>query len=187
MSKIDWLEKHGFDRYSEDTYVNIELDTYSIKEELKADGYKYDAVLGWHTAYPNKKYPHVRINFNDVCEWSNFEQTAKYYVDAKDKVEWERKKLLSTESRFEYFGEEGEKYTDIEAEFHSQKGFQGNYGWTYINTFYAADACLVWFTTTNLVAARPGDQVKLAFTVKGYEEYNGEETTLITRCKVEKI
>ena len=183
MGKITWLEKNGFDRYSEDTYINIEPDTYSIKEKLKADGYKYNPVLGWHTAYPNKEYAHIRINFNEVCEWSDFEQTAKYKIEAKDIVERQRKKMLPTESRFEYFGEEGKKYEDIEAEFHSQKGFQGKFGWTYIYTFYAGSACLVWFTTSHLLAI-PGSAVTLSFTVKGYEEYNGEETTLITRCKV---
>ena len=73
MGKITWLEKNGFDRYSEDTYINIEPDTYSIKEKLKADGYKYNPVLGWHTAYPNKEYAHIKINFNEVCEWSDLE------------------------------------------------------------------------------------------------------------------
>lgn len=182
MSKITWLEKNGFDRYTEDTYVIVEPDTFSIKDKLKANGYKYDSILGWHTAYPDADYAHIKINFQEVCEWSNFELTAKYYPEAKEFVE-NRKNNVLPKSKFEYFGEEGEKYTDVEAEFHSQKGFQGKYGWTYIYTFYAGQACLVWFTTTHL-NLEPGAALNLTFTVKGYEEYKGQETTLITRCQI---
>ena len=185
MSKIAWLEKNGFDRYTEDTYVIVENDTYSIKEQLKADGYKYDKVLGWHTAYPNKEYAHIMVNFNQICEYSAFDNVVKYKLEAPEYIEKQKKKFLPTESRFEYFGEEGEKYEGVKATFHSQKGFQGKYGWTYIYTFYTENdkECLVWFTSS-MIYNEPGSAVELSFTVKGYEEYNGEETTLITRCKI---
>jgi len=56
MDKQEWFEKNGFNAEG-DTYIIVGIDTYAIKNELKAAGWKYNSWLRWHgpdpSAFPN--------------------------------------------------------------------------------------------------------------------------------------
>lgn len=60
------LKDNGF---NEDGFMWIVLgDTYSIKEELKAAGAKFDGVFLWHFDHEDNRYPCVKISIEDVAE-----------------------------------------------------------------------------------------------------------------------
>ena len=50
QNKINWLKNNEF---NEDGFTFIITgESYSIKDQLKIDNFKYDIVLGWHRSYP---------------------------------------------------------------------------------------------------------------------------------------
>lgn len=65
----------------------------------------------------------------------------------------------------------------------AQSSFETQFGVTTIYTFIGEGHRFKWFSSSN-VNIDTGDNVSLVGTVKDLETYNGEVSTLLTRCKV---
>ena len=107
--KAAWMEKNGFDAEGA-TYI-ITGDSYSIKEELKAAGWKFDSVLLWHKADPAGYEDRVHIFYDyEIIEYSawgegHFKTGAKEYI---------MQKMLPVEVQdLTYVGEIGEKLKKV--------------------------------------------------------------------------
>ncbi len=185
-TKLEWFTKNGFNEEGL-TYCVIG-DSYSIKEELKKNGYKYSPLLKWHAAAPielPEGYFHIIINFYDIYEWNEELNMAYFFETSKEKIE---KAFAEKEepSNSQFVGQIGERLRNITAVYSSSRGFSGAYGYTYIHTFYSGEDCLVWFTTKELTISK-GSVVDLTGTIKSHEMFRGVATTQLSRCVIKVI
>lgn len=187
MNKIEWLEKHGFDE-NEVTYCVWGDDTFSIKDWLKEKGAKYNPFLKWHTGNMFDLpvgYRYISFNFNEIYEWDEECGEACFKEKAKEIIE-RRFAEAAGPSLSEYVGEIGERLRNITAVYKSTRGFNGNYGYTYIHTFESQNNVLVWFTQKELFLEK-GQVIDLTGTVKKHEEFRGVKTTQLSRCIIKEI
>jgi len=60
-----------------------------------------------------------------------------------------------------------------------------------VSTMYAFkgadDAWFIWWTTSNKYRLNIGDKAFLTGTIKAFNEYNGYNQTVLTRCKIESV
>lgn len=181
--KATWMEKNGFDAEGA-TYI-ITGDSYSIKEELKAAGWKFDSVLLWHKADPAGYEDRVKKFYdNELIEYSawgegHFKTGAKEYI---------MQKMLPAEVQdLTYVGEIGEKLKKVPVTYTRHNSFCGRYGLTNIYEFKDEDMNhLVWFTAKD-IDFEIGDILYLDGTIKEHKDYNGIPQTIVTRCKLSSI
>lgn len=182
-NKEVWLETNGF---SKDGYTYIVTgDSYSIKDQLKENGFKYDSVLKWHRStaegYEDKT---IKVAVDEVIEFSAWGK-GYYKTGASEIIE---KKIAETqlEDPSNWVGEEGTIFEAESVQLISKNGFESYYGYSNIYTFRDENCNkLVWFTKTNIPFVE-GDHLKIKGRVKSHEEYKGTKQTILTRCKIEE-
>jgi len=175
-----WLEDNNF---SEDgfTYV-ITGDSYSIKDELKDAGFKFDYVLLWHKADPaGYEDRTLKISLDEVVEINAF-GVGHYKEGAKDYVE-SLLRSTSPESASEWIGEVGSVITR-EVKLILRKNFETRFGLSTVYRFEDAEGnILVWFSSVE-IHKEAGDQFKIKGRVKSHDEYKGIKQTILTRCTI---
>ena len=178
--KATWLEKNGFtaDGY---TYI-ITGNSYSIKDELKANDWKFDTVLLWHKADPAGYEDRViKVYVEDVFEFSAWGD-GHYRSGAIDIVK-NMLKAIEPPSKSEYQGVVGESIT-TEAIVTSVRNISTRYGISTIVTFEdSLGNIYVWFTTAKSIPEE-GDNVTFTAKVKEHKEYNDVKQTIITRARI---
>ena len=182
-NKEVWLETNGF---SKDGFTFIITgDSYSIKETLKEDKFKYDPVLKWHRStaegYEDKT---IKVAVDEVIEFSAWGK-GNYKTGAYEIIE---KKIAETqlEDPSNWVGEEGAIFEAESVQLISKNGFESHYGYSNIYTFRDENCNkLVWFTKTNIPFVE-GDHLKIKGRIKSHEEYKGTKQTILTRCKIEE-
>ena len=178
--KAAWMERNGFNAEGA-TYI-ITGDSYSIKDELKAAGWKFDSVLLWHKADP-AGYEDRVIKFYDyeLIEYSAWGE-GHFKTGAKDYI---MQKMLPAEVKdLTYVGEVGEKLKKVPVTFTRKNSFCGRFGLTNIYEFRDGDGnYLNWFTTCD-IDFEVGNTLYLNGTVKEHKEYRGIPQTIVTRCKL---
>ena len=187
MTKEMWLEKNGF---SPDgfTYSVWGDDTYSIKEWLKEQGFKFSPLLKWHSPVPVDVpvgYGLICFAFDELYKWEEENKNA-YYFEKAEMLISKRFKEAEGPSLSEYMGEIGERFRALSAVFKSSRGFSGMYGWTYIHTFQIGHNVLVWFTQKELDLEK-GQPILLSGTVKKHEEFREVKTTQLSRCIIKVV
>lgn len=181
--KATWMEKNGFDAEGA-TYI-ITGDSYSIKEELKEAGWKFDSVLLWHKADPTGYENRVQKFYdNELIEYSAWGE-GHFKTGAKDYI---MQKMLPVEvQNLTYVGEVDEKLKKVPVTYTRHNSFCGRYGLTNIYEFKDGDMNhLVWFTAKD-IDFEIGDILYLDGTVKEHKDYNGIPQTIVTRCKLSSI
>ena len=183
--RADWLEKNNFDADGY-TYI-ITGDSYSIKDELKAGGWRFDSVIKWHKADPAGYEDRViKINVDDCFEnsaWGDYH----YKTGAKDYID----NLIAAtqpESTSEWIGEVGDKLKDLPVQLVRKYSFDGKYGTTTVYTFQTKEEnLLTWFSST-FQPYDVGEWMKIKYTtIKDHNEYKGVKSTVITRTKLVNI
>lgn len=176
-----WLETHGF---AEDgsSYI-VTGETYSIKDELKDAGFKYDPVLKWHRASADGYEDRViKIKVDDFFEFSAWGD-GHYITGAADKIE----ALLNQNtqpSTSEWQGEVGDHIKGLSVTLVRKTFFEGRYGITNVLTFEDENKNVyTWFTST-VMQREVGEQFKIKGTIKEHNEYKGVKSTILTRVKV---
>jgi len=181
-AQAEWAQKHGFNEQNT-TFIFLSGNTYDIKDELKAEGYKYDGEIGWHgpAAYDAEGYRQAEVKFEDMYEFAPY----GYHPDfiGEDLIKEMRDAVAKEMSTSEYVGEIGERLRGLMVTFEGSRGFDGAYGYTYVYTFKYGDNILNWFTTKELDLDE-GQYVSLTGTVKKHEVYRNECVTYVNRCKV---
>ena len=181
----EWLAKNNF---SEDGYTYIITgDSYSIKDELKANGWRYDSVTKWHKADPAGYEDRViKIHVDDCYECSAWGEY-HYITGAKDKID---NLLAGTQPQetSEWIGEAGDKLTDLKVQLVRKYSFDGKFGTTTVYTFRTEDGdLLTWFSST-FQPYDVNDWMKIkTTTIKDHNEYKGVKSTVITRAKLVDI
>lgn len=157
-------------------------DTYSIKEELKAEGAKFNYFLGWHFLEEPKNRPFVKVSIEQIAEKNSLGFWVEGYVaDIVAELKAEASKNPDEVSS-EYIGKEGDKI-EIELMLDKVRGFYSMYGYIYIYCFKAGNNVVVWKTQKRL-DLEEGGKVRVKATIKEHSEYDGVKQTYITRAKV---
>lgn len=202
-----FLARYGFNADGK-TWV-VCGDTYSIKDELKNAGAKFDGFFGWHFDHETE-YTAVTVDINDVAEINNVgDYWFSDYTEIVEMVkELKRAKELEGKPVSEYVGNIGDK-VEMELTFNGSAHFDTAYGTTYIHRFLDSEGnVLVWRTGNDLTWEEEGtrdnftyvdadrrkyilcrnyekgDKVAIKGTIKEHSEYRGEKQTSLTRCKV---
>lgn len=182
--KAEWLERNLFTPDGVTT-VYVGSNSFDIKDQLKAEGWKYEKLLGWHTAENNiEKYGTenlAEVSVNDVAAFNIYGEgcwlsTAKNFVD---QIRNSRKQP----SKSEWVGLEKDKIKNIPVIVKSIRGCETRFGWTNIITFLNGDNILTWFTTTEVKYA-VGESCYLSATVKEHKKYRDEKQTIIVRARL---
>ena len=178
--KAERMEKNGFSAGGV-TYI-ITGDSYSIKEELKDAGWKFDSVLLWHKADPAGYEDRViKVQDSEVIEYSAWGE-GHFLSGSKDLV---MKKMLPEEVKnLTFVGIVGDKLKNYPVTFTRKGSFCSRFGLTNIYEFRDKDGnYLNWFTTCD-IQFEVGDMLNLSGTIKEHKEYRGIPQTIMTRCKL---
>lgn len=184
--KANWLLENGFNETGV-TYVYIADDSYNRKDELKAAGWRYHALIGWHIGEVNVPHNEEDIYILDADTAAEFNMygNGNWKYSVKDIIA-EAKASSKAQSRSEWVGLEKEKITDLPVVLKKVSGYQTRFGWSNIYTFMNGDNIIVWFTSSN-----PHLEVEqsylLSATIKTHSEFRGKKQTIITRAKVKEI
>ena len=175
----NWLSRNGF---NEDEYTFIIYgNTYPIKDELKAQGFKFSQELKWHgpaaVEVPEDCFIE-KVHWTDIYEWNG-----RYMVltdEGKDFLNGIF--MLPEEATFgEYIGEVGERLRNIEVTFIRMIEFNGKYGLARVYRFDYEGHALSWFTEVDK-DLEEGDTYILSGTVKDHKLYGNERITYLNRC-----
>jgi len=188
------LEKFGFAREGEDMVIyRVCGDTYSIKDELKAMGCKFNPSVGWYASHELDDHATVRLVANDILTF--FGTSFSFRPKAEIAHLWRDsepvEEVKPSESPSEWQGEIGQKINLSELWVARKYGFTGKFGYSYVYSFCdRADNVFVWFTATD--HCEEGDIISLTGTVKDHTTYTDRKgcttkQTQLTRCRVTVI
>ena len=178
--KKEWLEKNSFNE--DGTCFIITGDSYSIKDELKAAGWRFSHQFLWHKPDPAGYEDRViKLNLSEVGSWTVY-GTFVFNEDAADYIKQKLDNALPP-SKSEWL--EGEKVEDLTVTFVSKREFDGYYGLTNILTFETEEGnVLTWYTSTNQ-NLEIGENYFISGKIKDRKEFKGIKTTILTRCKIQ--
>lgn len=179
-NKSKWLEQNSFNE--DGTCFIITGDSYSIKDELKAAGWRFSPQFLWHKPDPAGYEDRViKINIEDIIECWNISGQPAFKDNANQIIKSLLEKELPPSESIFY---EKDRIEDIPVTLVKKNGFFGAYGWTNIYTFESEEHYLfVWFTSTEQDIA-VGDSCFLNGKVKERKEYRDEKQTIVTRCSI---
>ena len=181
QKRLKWLSDNEFTKEGK-TYV-ITGDSYSIKDDLKENGFRYNPVLKWHKADPGNYKDHVvEIDINDIAEasaWGEYHYLTSAQSFVAQKIAPEQEETTPSE----WVGTVGDKITATVT--FVRKGWCDNrFGGSNIYTFRDANGNqIVWFTSV-LMDKEVGDTFNIKATVKAHNEYKGKKNTVISRAKI---
>lgn len=182
--KAEWLKRECFTPNGVTT-VYVGSNSFDVKDQLKAGGWKYSTPIGWHIAETGiEKYGAenvAEVSVSDVAAFNLYGEgcwlsTAKNFVD---QIRNSRKPV----SKSEWIGLEKDKIKNVPVVVKSIRGCETRFGWTNIITFLNGNNILTWFTATDMKFA-VGESCYLSATVKEHKEYRDEKQTVITRAKL---
>lgn len=185
-NRIKWLAENG---WSQDgvTYI-VTGDSYSIKDELKQAGFRYDGTLRWHKAEFDEKYADrfIKVNLDEVCTISAWGK-GSYNSDAQKIIE-EKIAAAQPKSTSEWIGEVGDKLKDIKVQLTRKYNFETRYGMSTVYNFVTENEdVLVWFSST-FQEVEPGEWCTIKYcTIKDHSEYRNVKSTIITRAKLTNL
>ena len=178
------LEKAGFAKETIDDTVEWVIyrvvgNTYSIKDELKEAGCKFNPAVGWYRSTPVDGHRCQRLTEKDVLADSPF-------IEWKSKGEVEfawAENLEKVESKSEWQGEIGSRI-EIKVTVNKAIPCSNAYGSSNLYTMTDEDGNIYkWFTAKVLTE---GQTYHFRATVKDHSEYKGEKQTVITRAMIVK-
>lgn len=186
----EWLEREGFN--AEGTTYLVLGNTYEMRKELKANGAKFNYILGWHMANP-KHFDVVSLNVEQVTyrTWDgryDYERDpegiealiAKLKEDAEKELKTKRGEHIS-----EYIGTVGER-RDFVCKMVGHFTYESHYSYygetNHIYKFEDENGDIV---VRNTCSWLEDDKTEYRFkaTVKEHLEYKGEKQTVIARPK----
>ena len=197
VNKAAWLKKYGM---AEQMYIVTGVNTYFIKDDLKAAGARFYTGMGWFFTEQNAPKGYIGstpaflypVAFDDLFQWNCFSKTASYKENALDQLQAAIKAITDAKnaegSTSEFHGEIGDRIRKEKATFVSQRYFENQWGGKFVYTFEIDGDVLVWFTQSALASGiQPGDEVELSGTIKDHKEYNGIKQTVLNRCVVKEV
>jgi hypothetical protein len=187
QKKAAWIEKNGFNENGV-TYIYAGSDSYSIKEQLKEDGYRFDSVLLWHKATKDDKYADklIEVSLDEVIEFSAWGD-GHFITGAKDII---TEKIAGTQPQATstWIAAVGDKIENLKVQLVRKYSYDGKYGLSTLFSFVDENGNIInWWTTTFQSYSQGEWLVIKSATVKKLDEYKGVQQTVITRAKLTAI
>lgn len=173
-------------------------DTFSIKEELKAQGAKFDYRLGWHADHSIPEFSSVALTVSQLCKKKEMEidgekRDGSWEFIRNDEIEMlirEANRNNSNEPESQHVGNVGEKI-EITATFTAEHSFETHFNYhtitNYIYTFTDESGNVFIWKTTAIIWEKTGTKIKLKGTIKAHGEFRNIKQTELMRCKITKI
>ena len=200
----EFFEKNGFNAEGK-TYFVLG-NTYEIKEELKAQGAKWDGCSKhWHMATKPEGRNFLEVSVDEMydadyagiyywnswvrTDWSDEESVNKSY---EHKIQVAEDALKAHQSTSKHVGQVGDKVS-IEVTYKHTASWENGYGgyWntgvTNLHTFQDAQGNIFTWKTDKFIEADYGTKVVISGTIKEHSEYKGIAQTALTRCKVQEV
>lgn len=187
---LAWLRKEGF---SDEGCIWIILgDSYSIREQLKEQGCRFNGLLGWHSSKELPEIPTAKLTADDLAD---VDVDGRYfwgcYSDVVEKCNAKREEYrLNNIPASEHIGTIGEKI-EIRAKLNGWHTYTTTFNyrkithWIYTFTDEKGNQ-LIW-NTTACIDADEGDSVIVKGTIKAHGEFRNIKQTELQRCKITKI
>lgn len=181
----EWLKAHGFNE-NRMTYIYFPTDSYEVKDQLKEAGFKFEKPLLWHAPEIPEGYEDkvVEVWFDAIgvmSAWHEgfFGEFAEQTI--KDRLKAARPAI---ESKSVWVGEIKDKITK-EFKVTFNRGIKTRYGISQLVKFEDADgnSYTWWASAAWAPELEVGEKITLSATIKDHSEYEGEKTTILTRCK----
>lgn len=197
----DFFSRNGFTPEGKTFYILGK--TFSIKDQLKADGAKWDNIANhWRMDHTPQGLNSLEISVEEVYQadysgtynWTNWKNPnwddPESYVNRIKKAE---ENLQAEVSTSEYVGQEGDRIT-LTVTYTHTSSFENSYGgWlnytsvTNIHSFKDENGNEIIWKTSNFIEADYGTKMVITGTIKGYKDYKGVKQTILTRCKLEEV
>lgn len=170
-----WKQDKGF---KNDRIYLVGIDnSFDRKDEIKAEGGRYNPYTGWYFSEPHDEFQTVEMTAEECL-----------VEDAWGKLDWRNtisetlKAKLPQKPASEHIGQVGDK-VDIEVT-HTRTGYYDTqFGTTWVHNFQdAAGNILIW--KTSACSGFEKDTLRIKGTIKAHDEYNGIKQTVLTRCKI---
>lgn len=188
-TNLKFFSREGFNADGE-TWAVLG-DTYSIKDELKAQGFKFNySSLGWHGAHDLEEYPTIKLTASEILNANDFGEYHSWNNQRIDELMTEaQRQLRASTATSEYVGSVGEKI-EVRATLTRCHSYKTRFNWKtithFINIFTDESGNVFVWNSTAFFDAGVGDQVILKGTIKGHSEYEGIKQTELQRCKITK-
>lgn len=196
----EFFEKNGFNSEGKTYFVLGK--TFEIKDELKAQGAKWDGMSShWHMAEKPEGREVLEIS---VDEMYNADYAGIYHWNSNIRVDWSDKyevknsyvgkiqdaedNLKSQNSTSAHVGQVGEKIEAVVTYIH-RASWESSYGYnktTFLHTFKDESGNIFTWKTSTFIDSEYGTKLSLKATVKEHSEYKGIPQTVLTRCKIEE-
>lgn len=184
----NFFSKYGFD--DEGNAYIVMGNTYEIKDDLKAEGARFNPNLGWYFSHPQDKYPYEKLNRNDFMDeqpdgtyqvdWLKAQQKTYKFQD-------DYKKYFAPPSSSRWVGEVGQKYSGT-LKLISTFFFENHFGYyggvTGIYKFNDENGNVIVWKTACRDDLEEGNTYNITGTIKDHSDYKGEKQTILTRCKI---
>lgn len=185
QKKAEWLSKYSFNQ-DETTFIYFPLDSYTVKDELKNAGFRFNPNLLWHCAEIPEGYSDkvIEVSAEDVITFSAwgegfFKAEAKAFVQSK--LEEKR-----PSSKSEWIGSEKEKIGNLPVKLVKITPFCEAFGFSQVVKFLNGDNIITWFTATD-IPYDEGSDLLLSGTIKKLDIYKSQKQTIMTRCKLREV
>lgn len=186
-----FLRRMGF---SEDGFAWLVLgETYSIKDELKSAGARYDRLFGWHFDHEVAEYSCLRIDIKDYAQVNEF---GRYWfqddLDVIDKINSEKetntpKSQDSEVKKSNYIGDVGETI-EVSAEYVNCFSYETHFTYQgeihHIHKFSDKDGNIIIWNTSSCQDLEKGNTYTITGKVKEHSTYKGEMQTVLSRCRI---
>lgn len=180
------LEAYGFAPNTEKVYL-ILGNTYTIKDDLKAAGAKYNSLFGWYFSNPtDSKYPTTPLHYKDIFTANEYDELVPsrdveiQYLVKELKTQAETNINRSTSLK-EYEGEINVRSVFLISSYSILTTYDTDYGTVNVYKFITqSDNILIWKTHSSL----PEGVTIIKATVKAHEEYKGIKQTVLSRVAV---
>lgn len=168
------------------TYVVLG-ETYPIKEQLKADGAKFNEKLGWYFTCPNDKYSTIQISIEQIADKDEIGRWSLFDI-------WEVKEIIkqikdenAPKTKSEYVGNIGDKI-EIDVKLVKRSSFKTHFTYygeiNYIYKFEDENENVFIWKTSSFLEIEEGESCKLIGKIKEHSEYKNTKQTVLTRCKI---
>lgn len=193
----EFFQNQGFNSEGKTFYILGK--TFDIKDQLKAEGAKWDSYTShWRMDHPFKGFTYLELSVEEIYDtdyagiytWNSWKRMEyndpdNYY----NKIQKAEQDIKSSNSISEYIGNEGDRITLTVTYTHTST-FEKLIGYKTIN-FYIhsfkdeSGNSLIW-KTSNYIEADYGTKIIISGTIKGYKEFKGTKQTILTRCKIKE-
>ncbi|WJE41198.1 hypothetical protein QRD86_00145 (plasmid) [Bacillus halotolerans] len=175
--------------YNQPTIHLVLGDTFSIKDELKSAGARFNnQIRGWYFSEKPGQWDTVELETAELLKYNYLGQVdLKYFHEVQDYINEKRKEV---EPQSSYVGSVGEKI-EIEVEFITSFLIESThfiYSDTFINKMQDEQGNIfIWKTSKNLKYEKDDTgKIRLKGTIKEHTEFRGEQQTILTRCRLQK-